>query len=198
MPQYSRTCCILKVKCKCNTLSLVNCATVSNGEIGFCNCNTCSENEGNCDSNDECQYGLVCESNCPVSLGFDSEVDCCYQPILGDEDFCTLNSYCMFGTCYPLPCGENGGDCDSNDECADGLFCGYNNCPASLSFDSEVDCCTSTQITSPNYPDAYPNSAEETWLITAPVGSFIILQFHSFNVRLILPCIAYMHIFQTQ
>ena len=60
-----------------NTLSLVNCADVGNGEIGFCNCNTCSENEGNCDSNDECQNGLACESNCPVSLGFDSEVDCC-------------------------------------------------------------------------------------------------------------------------
>ena len=61
-----------------NTLSLVNCVTVSNGEIGFCNCNPCSENEGDCDSYDECQDGLFCgSSNCPASLGFDSEVDCC-------------------------------------------------------------------------------------------------------------------------
>ena len=37
-----------------NKLSLVNCATASNGEIGFCNCNTCSENEGDCDAHDEC------------------------------------------------------------------------------------------------------------------------------------------------
>ena len=61
-----------------NTLSLVNCATVSNAEVGFCNCNTCSENEGDCDAHDECQDGLFCGSNnCPVSLGYGSEVDCC-------------------------------------------------------------------------------------------------------------------------
>ena len=60
------------------TLSLVNCTTVSNGDFGFCNCNTCSENEGDCDSHDDCQDGLLCGSNnCPVSLGYGSEVDCC-------------------------------------------------------------------------------------------------------------------------
>ena len=61
-----------------NTLSLVNCATASNGEIGFCNCNTCSENEGDCDNHDECNDGLICGSNnCPLGLGFSSETDCC-------------------------------------------------------------------------------------------------------------------------
>ena len=161
----------------CNTLSLVNCATTSNGEIGFCNCNTCSENEGNCDSNDECQDGLYCGSNnCPASLSFDSEVDCCYQPTLGDEDFCASG----------IPCGEGEGDCDSNSECQSNHFCGSNNCLASLGFDSEIDCCSSTQIMSPNYPSTYPNDAEETWLITAPTGSIINLQFHSFHVRLIV------------
>ena len=39
---------------------------------------------------------------------------------------------------------------------------------------------------SPNYPDPYPNDAEETWLITAPTGSIINLQFHSFHVRFIV------------
>ena len=98
----------------------MNCATVSNGEIGFCNCNTCSENEG---------------------------------------------------------------DCDANDECHDGLFCGSNNCISTLGFDSEIDCCSSTQIMSPNYPNSYPENTEETWLITAPTGSFLTLQFNSFHVR---------------
>ena len=112
-----------KWKFNCNTVSLVNCATVSNGEIGFCYCNTCSENEG---------------------------------------------------------------DCDSHDKCQDSLGCGSNNCPASLGFDSEIDCCSSTQIMSPNYPNSYPNNAEETWLLTAPTGSIITLQFHSFHVRLIV------------
>ena len=116
-----------------NALSLVNLVTVSNGEIGFCNCNTCSENEGDCDSHDECQDGLFCGSNnCPASLGFDSEVDCCYQPTVGDEDFCASAT----------PCGEDEGDCDSHDECQDGLSCGTNNCPTSLGFPPAADCCT--------------------------------------------------------
>ena len=38
---------------------------------------------------------------------------------------------------------------------------------------------------SPNYPNPYPNNAEETWIITAPMGSIIILQFHSFLVNII-------------
>ena len=102
----------------------MNCVTVRNGEIGFCNCNTCSENEGHCDSNSECQ---------------------------------------------------------SNH------FCGSNNCPASLGFDSEIDCCiVITEIMSPNYPNSYPINAEETWLLTAPTGSIITLQFLSFHVRLIV------------
>ena len=63
------------------SFSLVNCTTVSNGDFGFCNCNTCSENEGHCDTHDECQDGLKCGSNnCPSSLGFESEIDCCYKP----------------------------------------------------------------------------------------------------------------------
>ena len=36
---------------------------------------------------------------------------------------------------------------------------------------------------SPNYPNTYPDNAKETWLITAPIGLFITLQFHSFDVR---------------
>ena len=58
----------------------VDCATaiLNNGDIGFCYCNTCAENEGHCDSHDECQDGLACGSNnCPESLGFSSDVNCC-------------------------------------------------------------------------------------------------------------------------
>ena len=42
--------------------------------------------------------------------------------MIGDQDFCTSNE----------PCEVNEGDCDSNDECKSHLFCGSNNCPASL------------------------------------------------------------------
>ena len=108
------------MKFNCNIHSVVNCATVINGEIEFCKCNTCSGNEG---------------------------------------------------------------DCDSNNECQNNHFCGSNNCPVSLGFDSEIDCCSSTQIMSPNYPNPYPEDIEEKWLITAPNGLIITLQFHSFHVR---------------
>ena len=102
--------------------------------MGFCHCHSCSENEGDCDSNEECQNGLACGSNnCTATLGCDSEVDCCYQPTLGDEDFCASE----------MPCGENEGDCDSHDECQSGLLCGSNHCPASLGYDAETDCCYS-------------------------------------------------------
>ena len=71
------------------TLSLVNCGTASNGDDEFCYCNTCSENEGDCDFHDECPDGLACGSNnCLDLLGFDSKVDCCYQSTIGDEHFC--------------------------------------------------------------------------------------------------------------
>ena len=157
-------------------MSLVNCVTTSDGDDEFCYCNTCLENEGDCDYHDECKDDLVCGiNNCPASLGFDSEVDCCYQLPVGD-----FWNFCASG----MPCGENEGDCDSQDECQDGLFCGYNNCPAYLKFHPDVDCCSNTQIVSPNYPNYPKQNTEETWLLTAPEGSIITLQFHEFHVSL--------------
>ena len=105
------------------------------GDEDFCTSVTpCEGNEGDCDLHDECQDGLFCGSNnCPTSLDFDSEVDCCYQPTVGDQHFCTSVK----------PCGANEGDCDSHDECQSGLLCGSNHCPASLGYDAETDCCYS-------------------------------------------------------
>ena len=102
-------------------------------EDDFCTYeNPCVANQGDCDTHDECQDGLLCGSNnCPDSLGFHSEFDCCYVPAIGDEDFCTILN----------PCGQDEGDCDSQDECQTGLGCGSNNCPDSLGFNSGVDCC---------------------------------------------------------
>ena len=115
-----------------SNLILVNCTNVVNGEMGFCYCHSCSENEGDCDSNEECQDGLICGlKNCHDSLGFANHTDCCYMPGLGDEHFCSpINN-----------CGDNEGDCDSNDECQDGLGCGENNCHVSLGFANDTDCC---------------------------------------------------------
>ena len=148
-------------------------------EEGFCTLeNLCDINQGDCDANDECSEGLVCGlNNCEGHLGYDAEVDCCYESFVGDEDFCALG----------IPCALDEGDCDSNEECE--LFCGSNNCPQSLGFDSEVDCCfdmTTNTIISENYPNNYPDYDSWSWTLTANIGSIINLQFHSFQVCIII------------
>ena len=103
-------------------------------ENDFCtSVNPCVSDQGDCDTHDECQDVLACGSNnCPDSLGFHSEFDCCYYPSIGDEHFCTNNN----------PCAEDEGDCDSNTECETNLICDViNSCPAHLGFASDVNCC---------------------------------------------------------
>ena len=56
-----------------------------------------------------------------------------YIKCANENDFCTSDD----------PCGTNDGDCDIHDECKDGLVCGSNNCPDSLGFNPEFDCCFS-------------------------------------------------------
>ena len=106
---------------------------MKNGDIGYCACKeSCTENKGDCDFNDQCRDGHRCgKNNCPNSYGFDSNTDCCYVAINGDEDFCTLEN----------PCEADEGDCDSNEECQSELFCGSNNCPNSFGVSSSLDCC---------------------------------------------------------
>ena len=54
-----------------------------------------------------------------------------YIKCANEDDFCTSEN----------PCGTDQGDCDTHDECQDGLRCGSNNCPESLGLHSEFDCC---------------------------------------------------------
>ena len=115
-------------------LFTVNCANVFNGKIGYCACQSCTERQGDCDFNYQCQGSLKCGSNkCPAFFGFDAHIDCCYDASIGAEDFCTTDE----------PCEVNEGVCDSNDECKNHLFCGTNNCLGSLGFSSSIDCCVS-------------------------------------------------------
>ena len=104
-------------------------------ENDFCTSeNLCGTNQGDCDTHDECQDGHKCGSNnCPDSIGFHSDFDCCYAPPVGDEDFCTTDN----------PCAVDEGDCDSSNECQTNLICA-NNCPAYLGFMSDVNCCSDT------------------------------------------------------
>ena len=77
---------------------------------------------------------LVCGfNNCPASLGYDLEVDCCYGVFLGDDDFCSADTNL---------CGVNEGDCDFNNDCQTNLICGAaGSCQESLGFASDVNCC---------------------------------------------------------
>ena len=110
----------------------VDCTNIINGQIGFCACHPCSDLMGDCDSSKQCQEGHRCGSNnCLASFGFDVHTDCCYLAKVGDEDFCTADE----------PCEINEGNCDSNAECRNHLYCGSNNCHVSLGFLSSIDCC---------------------------------------------------------
>ena len=105
-------------------------------ENDFCTYeNPCGTDQGDCDTHDECQNGLFCGSNnCPDSLAFHSEFDCCYAPAVGDEHFCTIEN----------PCAVNKGDCDLHSECETNLFCDSSiSCPIYLGFASDVNCCSS-------------------------------------------------------
>merc|ERR1711971_821765 len=52
-------------------------------------------------------------------------------------DCCTISS----------PCGQNEGDCDSDEECSGNLLCGSNNCESQ--FSDAADCCYEPNPTNP-------------------------------------------------
>ena len=56
-----------------------------------------------------------------------------YIKCVDEDDFCTSEN----------PCGSDQGDCDTHNECQTGLSCGSNNCPESVLFNSDMDCCYS-------------------------------------------------------
>lgn len=106
----------------------------------FCtNTNKCAIGQGDCDRDSDCDSGLTCGvDNCQsFSLNAAFTADCCYdKPGIGASDdwsYCTSTNKCATGE----------GDCDSDDDCNDGLACGVNNC---LEFHENAeqfaDCCT--------------------------------------------------------
>ena len=106
---------------------------MNNGDIGYCACKqSCTENEGYCDYNYQCQDGHRCGSNnCPDLYGFGFNTDCCYIAMVGDEDFCT----------FEYPCEADEGDCDSNDECQIGLICDTSQDCSIFDKSYDVHCC---------------------------------------------------------
>ena len=110
----------------------INLKCVDEGD--FCTPNSrCGLDQGDCDVHEDCQSGFACGSNnCPDSLGYGTDVDCCFEATLGHLDYCTTKN----------KCGVNEGDCDKHDECQSGLVCGNGNCDSTLdAFSDESDCC---------------------------------------------------------
>ena len=93
------------------------------------------------------------EKKCPNSEGYTWDWNF-YNSAIGDwdsannvlikcaneDDFCTSAN----------PCGLNQGDCDLHDDCQTGLECGSNNCPDSLGFEENEDCCVEASGSSRN------------------------------------------------
>lgn len=108
------------------------------GRSSFCSelC-ACSEGEGDCDNDDECDTGLSCYRNAGAAFGLDDDTDVCASCLPaaanGTLDFCN-------GDC---PCDEAQGDCDSDSDCQTGLTC-FNNVGAEFGFDDpDLDLCLS-------------------------------------------------------
>ena len=127
------------------------CANVfCHGGNGGCNGNLC-EGDGDCDEDSDCASGLLCGTdNCAAfrdaatwnhecdAPGWDATDDCCYRPGgPGSPDqyhvqyACGGNDNNGEGGCLAQgPMGLGDGDCDSDDQCAEGLKCGTDNCGA--------------------------------------------------------------------
>jgi len=82
----------------------------------------CGEGQGDCDSDAECEPGLVCVHNVGADYGWPWSRDVCEQPG-GCPPFIPGPDACTDPNC---PCGEGQGDCDSDAECEPGLVCVHN------------------------------------------------------------------------
>jgi len=106
------------------------------GDPDYCSVNqTCTIGQGDCDSDRECSNGLVCNMDVGAKYGFPSNIDVCENQsvsslLLGHPDFCKLNGSCEAGQ----------GDCDSDQECANGLVCNMD-VGAKYGFPLNIDVC---------------------------------------------------------
>jgi len=127
--------------------------------------NPCDEGEGDCDGpgdggqhdgHEGCKGDLMCGSNNCKQFGayFHEKDDCCEKPAKPTKKpitfFIPLANRCAGRhvdngerCCTSLaPCIEGEGDCDGDEECAEGLVCGNNNCNQFAAFfHPKDDCC---------------------------------------------------------
>lgn len=113
-----------------NWLDVTNPCDAEPGEWNYCGNSACgllcNEGMGDCDSDAECQPGLVCTQNIGANYGWLPTLDVCTQSTASQSiNDCTRQpgdwDYCLDPKCGPCAAGE--GDCDSNSECQGGLVC---------------------------------------------------------------------------
>ena len=89
--------CLFAASYYCDT-NACNGPPIITGHSDFCTENRkCGHHEGDCDNDSECQSGLRCGiDNCPTSLGFDSNTDCCYKEFIGTYDMKDANGVAYY------------------------------------------------------------------------------------------------------
>merc|ERR1711928_221904 len=118
----------------------------------------CSEGEGDCEVDADCQGSLRCGYN-----------NCGDNDPTGVMDCCTPQVSCKSGSSWMAwhcctedqPCGFKEGDCNTDSECEGDLVCGQDNCVAVGREDSHwrMDCCVPPGFT---VPEPEPNAFLET------------------------------------
>jgi formylglycine-generating enzyme len=144
---------------QCGACPTVTCPVFPNGDPSHCSTTCrCPAKEADCDSNAECQTGLVCATGQGPRFGFPSGHDVCVAShcASGTQDADETGVDCGgadCGTCIVCPpngqgatcsptcrCVSGWGDCDSNSECQTGLICGNKNGPK-FGMHSSFDVC---------------------------------------------------------
>jgi len=140
------------------------CQTLQPGDAAYCSPGCpCTQGQGDCDSDVDCNPGLVCGSNLGPQFGMPVGHDVCVPAHCknrvrdGNETFTNCGGSCSSpsSNCtvlcdrYPLghsshcsadcPCGVGEGDCDSSSHCDTGLVCGRDR---GVAYGTTSDVCT--------------------------------------------------------
>jgi cysteine-rich repeat protein len=132
-----------------------------NGDFDYCARSSCGVAEGDCDSNAECEPGLVCTNNVGPRFGQPLDWDYCLGPQCNNgiqdigETGVDTGGLCGGSTCSATrgeagscttscPCSDGEGDCDRQSECEPGLICVANNGP-SYGLPANFDACAPVQ-----------------------------------------------------
>lgn len=115
------------------------------GHEHYCRDKKCAEGQGDCDYSTDCQEGLICAEDVGPKYGFSQKTDVCeknsgsveLQPepkpigecvgklgLNNDELVCKEMKPGDWGYCTPKRrCNVGEGDCNTNDDCKQGLIC---------------------------------------------------------------------------